>query len=119
MSLSSKSNGTPHPGDLRYRVEIGYTENTINENGYPDEKDIILCKTWASAVDTSDRSFRSADTMNTEAVTEFTIRYRADVQPGMWVKFREQKWYITELNEYSFRRNYLGLKASVAKGVSG
>ena len=26
--------GTPHPGDLCHMVEIGYTENTINENGY-------------------------------------------------------------------------------------
>ena len=26
----------PHPGDLRHLVEIGYTENRINENGYPD-----------------------------------------------------------------------------------
>ena len=26
--------GTPHPGDLCHLVEIGYTENMINENGY-------------------------------------------------------------------------------------
>ena len=30
----------PHPGDLRHLVEIGYTENRINENGYPEETDI-------------------------------------------------------------------------------
>ena len=24
----------PHPGNLRHLVEIGYTENSINENGY-------------------------------------------------------------------------------------
>ena len=29
----------PHPGNLRHLVEIGYTENTINENGYPEPKD--------------------------------------------------------------------------------
>ncbi len=27
--------GTPHPGDLCHLVEIGYTENAINANGYP------------------------------------------------------------------------------------
>ena len=26
--------GTPHPGDLCHLVEIGYTENAINANGY-------------------------------------------------------------------------------------
>ena len=43
--------GTPHPGDLCHLVEIGYTENAINENGYPEPKDVVLCRVWASAVD--------------------------------------------------------------------
>ena len=29
----------PHPGELRHKIEIGYTENTINENGYPAPTD--------------------------------------------------------------------------------
>lgn len=111
--------GTPHPGDLRHRVEIGYTENVINKNGYPEGKDVVICKVWASAIDAGNQHYRSADEMNTEAVINFTIRYRADVQPGMWVKFRDQKWYISTLGEYSFQKAYLGLKASIAKGVSG
>lgn len=35
--------GTPHPGDLCHWVEIGYTEDMINKNGYPEQKD------WCSA----------------------------------------------------------------------
>ena len=49
----------------------------------------------------------------------FTIRYRRDVKPGMWVKFQDEKWIISTLGEYSFKKTYLGLKASIAKGVSG
>ena len=86
----------PHPGDLRHKIEIGYTENIINENGY-----------------------RSADVMNTETVLNFSIRYREDIKPGMWVRFQGEKWNISTLGEYSFKRSYLGLKASLAKGVSG
>ena len=62
---------------------------------------------------------RAADVMNTEQVINFTIRYRADIKPGMWVRFRGEKWDISTLGEYSFKRTYLGLKASIAKGVSG
>ena len=29
----------PHPGELRHKIEIGYTENAINENGYPAPTD--------------------------------------------------------------------------------
>jgi len=52
-------------------------------------------------------------------VINFTIRYREDIKPGMWVRFQGEKWNISTLGEYSFKRTYLGLKASVAKGVSG
>ena len=109
----------PHPGDLRHLVEIGYTENSINANGYPEPKDVVVCKTWASTVDAGNQHYRAADMMNTEQVINFTIRYRADIKPGMWVRFRGETWDISTLGEYSFKRTYLGLKASLSKGVSG
>ena len=109
----------PHPGDLRHLVEIGYTENTINANGYPEPRDVVVCKTWASVVDAGNQHYRAADVMNAEQVINFTIRYRADIKPGMWVRFQGEKWDISTLGEYSFTRTYLGLKASLSKGVSG
>ena len=109
----------PHPGDLRHLVEIGYTENTVNQNGYPEPNDIVVCRTWASVVDAGNQHYRAADVMNTEQVINFTIRYRDDVKPGMWVRFRGEKWDISTLGEYAFKRTYLGLKASLSKGVSG
>ena len=36
---------------------------------------------------------------------------------GMWVRFRGEKWDISTLGEYAFKRTYLGLKASLSKGV--
>ena len=111
--------GSPHPGNLRHRIEIGYTQSTVNENGYPDAEDIVLCRVWADATDAGNQHYRSADVMNTEAVINFTIRYRADVVPGMWVRFRGKKWFISTLGEYGFRRDYLGLKASPTMRPSG
>lgn len=110
---------TPHPGDLRHLVEIGYTENAINEYGYPVPKDVVVCRVWASVIDAGNQAYRAADAKNTEAVVNFTIRYRSDIRPGMWVKFRDMKWHISTLGEYGFSRAYLGLKASISEGVSG
>lgn len=109
----------PHPGSLRHLVEIGYTENAVNENGFPEPTDHVLCKAWAAVTDAGNQHYRSADVMNTEAVVNFTIRYRSDVAPGMWVRFRNKKWFISTLGEYGFRNTYLGLKASISEGVSG
>lgn len=79
----------------------------------------MVCKAWASVIDAGNQHFRSSDAMSTEQVLNFTIRYRADVKAGMWVRFQGEKWTISTLGEYSFQKTYLGLKASIAKGVSG
>ena len=62
---------------------------------------------------------QGVDTFTFLAVVNFTIRYRSDVKPGMWVRFQGEKWDISTLGEYQFKRTYLGLKASLSKGVSG
>ena len=108
----------PHPGDLRHLLEIGLTENAINENGYPESQDRIVCKVWASATDAGNQHFRASDSDNAEAVINFTIRYRADIKPGMWVRFLNEKWRIVTLGEYQFKRRYLGLKAAIVKGIN-
>lgn len=110
---------SPHPGDLRHKVEIGYTQNAINANGYPEAEDVILCRVWAAAVDAGNQHYRAADVMNSEHVINFTIRYREGIEPGMWVRFKGKKWIISTLGQYQFKRTYLGLKASLAEGVSG
>ena len=94
-------------------------EGVRKVGGYPEPKDVVVCKTWASVVDAGNQHYRAADVMNTEQVINFTIRYRSDIKPGMWVRFRGEKWDISTLGEYSFKRTYLGLKASLSKGVSG
>ena len=109
----------PHPGDLKHRVNIGYTKNSINENGYPVAEDVVICRVWAAAVDAGTQNSQTAGVMSTEAHIRFVIRYRSDVKPGMWVEFGGQKWIITALNEYTFGRAYLGLNAVLQKGVSG
>lgn len=107
----------PRPGNLRHLVEIGYTENIITENGYPESVDTVVCKVWASATEAGNQTFRAADTENAEGVINFTIRYRPDIQPGMWVRFLGEKRGIMTMGEYEFKRRYLGLKTSTVKGV--
>jgi len=100
-------------------VEIGITENAVNENGYSVATDIVLCSVWASVTDISSRQTQSADSNVMENGILFGIRFREDIRPGMWVRFLDVKWTISALEGYGYQRRYLGLKAYSAKGVSG
>lgn len=107
----------PHPGNLNQRIEIGYTDNKINENGFQTKRDVIVCKTWAIATDAGNQHYRDSDQINTDQVINFTIRYRRDVKAGMWVLFNGIKYMIETLGEYGFKRTYLGLKATHTEGI--
>ena len=107
----------PHPGELRHLVEIGRTVNAVSENGYPVETDQTVCRVWAAAEDDSSRYFFAADAENAGRGLAFIIRWRADVRPGMWVKWNGEKHNVTALGEYDFKRRYLKLTTESAKGV--
>ena len=107
----------PHPGELRQLVEIGKTVNIVNENGFPVETEQVVCQVWAKAEDGDSRYFTSGDAENTERGIWFTIRWRNDVRPGMWVLWNGQKQIITEICELDFKRRYLRLTTKAVKGV--
>ena len=107
-----------HPGALRHLVEIGQTVNEINENGYPAPTDRVICRVWAAAEDDSSRYIFSADAENAERGLAFTIRWRDDIRPGMWVMWNGEKQIITKLGEYDFKRRYMKLTTEAIEGVN-
>ena len=109
----------PHPGQLRHMVEIGRTVNAVNENGYPVETDEVVCRVWAGIEDDSSRYFIAGDAETAERGLCFIIRWRGDIQPGMWVLWNGGKQTITKLSEYDFKHRYLKLTTESSKGVGG
>ena len=98
---------------------VGRTVNTSNENGYPVEADKVVCRVWAGIEDDSSRYLIAGDAETAERGLCFIIRWRWDVQPGMWVRFRDEKHGITKLGEYDFKRRYLKLTTTSSKAVGG
>ena len=110
-------NSTPTPGDLRHRITIGYTERETNANGFQEPHDVVLCKVWASADDAGENDIVAADARNLTDIINFTIRYREDVKVGMWVEFEGKRRTITSLGNYSFKKEWLGMKTACEKAV--
>lgn len=108
----------PHPGQLDHRIRIGTTVSTVNENGYPEETDSVLCTVWAGIEDDSARYFFSGDSENTSRGLAFIIRWRDGIRPGMWVLWDGIRRQITQIGEFDFRHRYLRLITTATKGVN-
>ena len=109
----------PHPGELRNLVEIERTVNNPNGNGYADETEEVICRVWASVEDGSSRYLVAGDAGTAARGLVFVIRWREDIVPGMWVRFRDEKHRIEKVEEYDFKRRYLKLTTASSKGVGG
>ena len=109
----------PRPGQLRHLVDVGRTVNTANENGYPVEMEEVLCRVWAAVEDGSSRFLIAGDVETAARGLIFIIRWRGDILPGMWVRFREERNRIEKVEEYDFGRRYLKLTTESSKGVGG
>ena len=109
---------SPHPGQLRHLIDIGRTTNTVNENGFPVEMDAVLYTVWAAAEDDSSRYTFAGQAETAQRGLCFAIRWRGDIQPGMWVRWNGEKHTITTLGEYDFKRRYLKLTTISTKGVN-
>ena len=109
----------PHPGDLRHRVEIGQTINTVNENGFPVESESVICTVWAGLEDNTSSSgfLYASDAENARKARVFIIRWREGIAEGMWVRHDGEKFPITQVGEYDFKRRYLRLTTQSTKGV--
>ena len=55
--LQKTSSPTRIPATFATLVEIGYTQNTINGNGYPEPKDVVVCKVWAACTDAGNQHY--------------------------------------------------------------
>lgn len=112
-------NAKPKAGDLRHRITVGRTATTTNENGYPEERDIVVCRVWASARDAGYREFFEAAAGNLEDVVNFAIRYRPDIESGMWVEFEGQRRENVQVSGFDHLHDFLLLKTARRKAVSG
>ena len=108
---------TPRPGDLRHRISIGSAGSEINENGYPEDGDSVLCTVWAGVEDASGKWLESADAENALRGIHFIIRWRTGIMPGMWIEHESKRYTITAIGEYDFKRRYMELSAERVEGV--
>ena len=102
----------PHAGDLRRRVTIRESADTINSNGYQETVLREVCTVWAAIVDGAGSQSNTADAETVHYTTTVLIRYRSGIKPGMTVVYHHtgQEWQIVSVDAFQQDRHYLSLK---------
>ena len=108
---------TPHPGELNTPIDIYTTVNALNENGYPEESDTLVCHVRADVKDASSKYARAADTDVSELGLSFIIRWRSDVKVGMYVLWKGEKQNIETIGEFDHCHTYMELFTRSVTGV--
>ena len=108
----------PHPGDLNEKISIYRVENDINENGYPEAREVSLySQIWADVKDASSSYNRAADTDVATVGMHFIIRYRTGIKRGNFVKWNDESYLITDIGEFEHKHDYLELFVRLVEGV--
>lgn len=102
----------PHAGDLRHRIKITESADTISENGFQETATREVATVWAAIVDGSGNPEITADAETFEYTTAIVIRYRGDIRPGMRATYTKtnQTWRIVAVDAYQYDRHFLSLK---------
>ena len=107
----------PHPGELRYKVEIGKTTHSVNGNGFPVDTETVLHTVWAGVEDAASSLRYAADAENAVKGLMFIIRWVSGIEAGMWVNWNGTKYTISKIGEYDFKRRYMRLTTEDTKVV--
>ncbi len=95
--------------ELNKRISIIEIEDVEDDEGFVEEKEIEVCKCWASVNNTSGKEVYRNKTDFSQVVTRFLVRYRRDIEidTNMYVKFRNKLYNIIYLNNYAYDDKYL------------
>ena len=107
----------PNPGDLNQRIEIVSPVSEINENGYPVTHDVPICSVWAQVVQSGDSTNPEANANAQATALNFAIRYREGIKPGMVVKFDGGRFDIVAVDEFDFKKRFIGMKTVMAEVI--
>lgn len=100
-----------HPGDLRRRITIQKNVPVRNSTGVweDDWQDVATVKARVRGL--RGREYAEASATQAEKITEFTIRYRTDVEEDMRIVYQDKHHRIVYLDDIESKRMYLMIHA--------
>lgn len=102
------------PSDLNRKVTLYRLEITNTPTGGQSEQWIKVADLWAKIKNTSGSELLRADALGSTSFSDFTIRYRANINETMKLVYRNKDYQIRHINNVDEADLWL-----VVKGQTG
>lgn len=108
-----------NPGELDKKIKIVmYDNSSVNKNGFPEPKEVIVRKCYAKVTNTSGSEIIKANSEFSDAKKRFLIRYTdTDINTDMFVQYRGKNHDIKYVNTYGDNKEYLEIWTEISERV--
>lgn len=121
-----------NPGNFDKKIEIIKFEQAKDSDGFPENKEVVVLKTWAQVTNTSGTEVLRSNSDFSEVKTRFLMRTpKVAAKPSarmgtpyeqsecgglnkdMCIKFRGNVYNIVYINDYSYDKKYTEIIAEL------
>lgn len=103
-----------NPGNFNKKIKIIKFEQVKDSDGFPENKEIIVLRTWAQVTNTSGTEILRSNSDFSEVKTRFLMRTpKIILDKDMFIKFAGNAYNIVYINDYSYDKKYTEIIAEL------
>lgn len=106
-----------NPGELRQRIKFVKVINGIDSEGFPITSDITIYECQAKVTSLSGTEKIKSGAELSSVNTRFLIRYTTLINTDLQIKFNNDYYNISFINDYEFKHEYIEVWADLEKQV--
>ncbi len=101
-------------GSFNKKIEIIKLEETKDKDGFPVKNEVLVLKTWAQITNISGTELIKSNSDFAQIKTRFLVRTpKKIIKKDMFIKFRNNFYNITYVNNYCFKDQYTEIIAEL------
>lgn len=101
-----------NPGNFNKKIKIIKFEQVKDSDGFPENKEIVVLRTWAQVTNSSGTEILRSNSDFSEVKTRFLMRTpKIILDKDMFIKFAGNIYNIVYINDYGYDRKYTEIMA--------
>jgi SPP1 family predicted phage head-tail adaptor len=101
-------------GNFNKKIEVIEFKETKDKDGFPIKNEVLVLKTWAQITNVSGTELIKSNSDFAQIKTRFLVRTpKKTIKKDMFIKFRNNFYNITYVNNYCFKDQYTEIIAEL------